>query len=165
MNYGKVFVKEKMGIHRKKPTSNKELTMWENKKSKAYALIAASENEEVTCRIAPFTNVFSALKKLKEVSDSHTQLEVVQLMIKLFNLELKDDDSLALASEIRAIMHDGEATSVKMDVLLKAFVKALYPTYSHYLESVQASVKLKEITFDSLVEKFAEREKVFGKRK
>lgn len=82
-------------------------------------------------------------------------------MIKLFNIELKDDDPLALAYKIRAIMHDVEATSVKMDVPLTPFIKALYSTYSHYLESLQASGKLKEITFDSLVEKIEEIEKGF----
>eukprot|EP00253_Pinus_taeda_P027529 PITA_27529 len=35
-------------------------------------------------------------------------------------------------------------------------------TYSNYLESLQANGNLKEITLDSLVKKFAEREKAFG---
>jgi len=33
---------------REQPTSYKEFTIWENKNSKAYALIAASVNEEVS---------------------------------------------------------------------------------------------------------------------
>ena len=52
-------------------------------------------------------------------------------MIKLFSLELKNDDSLALALEVRSIMHDIKATSVEIDIPLIAYVKALYPTYSH----------------------------------
>jgi len=76
-------------------------------------------------------------------------------MIKWLNLELKDNDPLALAFEIRAIMHDIEDTRLKIDVPLTTFIKALYPTYSIYLESLQASGKLKEISFNSLVEKFA----------
>lgn len=100
--------------------------------------------------ITPFTNIFIALKKLKDLYDSHLELEVVQLMIKLFTLEL----DLALASKIRATMHDVEANRVKKNVPLKTFLKALYPTYFNYLESLQASVKIKEISFDSLVWKF-----------
>ena len=37
-----------------KPTSDKEFAIWENKNSKAYALIAASINEEVSYHISPF---------------------------------------------------------------------------------------------------------------
>ena len=83
-------------------------------------------------------------------------------MIKLFNLEMKNDDPLALASEVRSIMHDIDSTGVKMDIPLIAYVKALYPTYSHYLESLQASGNLEHITFDTLEKKIVEREKAFG---
>lgn len=79
-------------------TLNKEFTIWENKNSKAYALIATSINEEVSRHISPFSNAFEALQKLKELYDSHSKLEVVQLMIKLFSLELQNDDPISLAS-------------------------------------------------------------------
>jgi hypothetical protein len=85
-------------------------------------------------------------------------------MVKLFNLELKNDDPMDLASEIKSIMHDIDATRVKIDLPLTTFIKALYPTYSHYLESLQASGQMKSITFDKLVEKVAEHEKSFGKK-
>ena len=84
--------------------------------------------------------------------------------MKLFNLELKENDPTKLASEIKAIFHDIEATGVKVDLQLIAFIKALYPTYSHYLESLQASGQMKDINFDILVEKIVEREKAFGKK-
>lgn len=85
-------------------------------------------------------------------------------MINLFSLELKNDDPLALTSEVRSIMHDIKNTHVKIDISLIAYVKALYPTYSHYLESFQESGNLKEITFDPLEKNFAERDKAFGKK-
>jgi len=141
------------------PTSNKELVIWENKNSKAYALIAASINEEVSCHISSYSTAFEALQTLKELYDSHSTLEVVQLMIKLFTLELKNNDPLALASKVKSIMHDIKSTKVERDIPLIAFLKALYPTYSNYLEPLQANGNLKDITFDSLVKKFAEREK------
>lgn len=53
--------------------------------------------------------------------------------MKLLNLELKDNDPMALALEIKAISHDINATSVKVDISLTTFIKALYPTYLHYL--------------------------------
>lgn len=62
-------------------------------------------------------------------------------------------------------MHDIKATRVELDIPLIFYVKVLYPTYSHYLESLQASGNLKEITFTSLEKKFVEREKDFGKKK
>ena len=147
-----------------KPTSDKEFAIWENKNNKAYALIATSVNEEVSHHISTFSNAFEALQKLKELYDSHSALEVVQLMIKLFTLELQNNDPLALASEVKSIMHDIKVTNVELDIPLIAFLKALYPTYSNYLESLQANGNLKDITFDSLVKKFAEREKTFGKK-
>jgi hypothetical protein len=84
--------------------------------------------------------------------------------MKLFNLEMKDNDPMKLAFEIIALYHDIEATGVKVDLQLTAFIKALYPTYSHNLGSLQASEKMKDMIFDKLIEKIAEREKSFGKK-
>ena len=42
------------------PTSDKEFVIWENKNNKAYALIAASVNEQVSRHISPFSNAFEA---------------------------------------------------------------------------------------------------------
>lgn len=61
---------------------------------------------------SPFSNSFKALNNLTELYDYHSELEVVQLMINVFNLELKNYDPLALASKVRSIMHDIKATSV-----------------------------------------------------
>lgn len=148
-----------------KPTSNKELAVWENKDYKAYAMVSSFVSEEVSCHITPITNSYDALKKLKGLNDSHLKLEVVQLMIKLFNLDLRDNDPLVLDLEIIAITHDVGVTGVKMDILLTNFVKTLYPIYYYYLESLQASSPLKDTTFDTLMGKFARQEKDFIKRK
>jgi hypothetical protein len=86
------------------------------------------------------------------------------MMVKLFNLEFKNGDPMALASKIKAITHDIDATGVNIDLPLIAFIKLFYPTYFHYLESMQASGQMKSISFDKLVEKIAEREKAFGKK-
>eukprot|EP00253_Pinus_taeda_P007655 PITA_07655 len=147
-----------------KPSSYKELATWENKNIKAYALIAASVNKEVSRHISSYSTAFEALQKLNEFYDSHSTLKVVQLMIKLFTLELQNNDPLALASEINSIMHDIKSTKVELDISRIAFLKALYPTYSNYLESLQANGNLKDITFESLVKKFVEKEKAFGKK-
>ena len=69
------------------------------------------------CHISPFSNAYDALKKLKELYDSNSELEVVQLMIKLFSLELKNDDPLAVASEVRSITHDIKNNDVEIDIL------------------------------------------------
>ena len=61
-------------------------------------------------------------------------------------------------------MYDIDSTGVKIDIALIALIKALYPTYSNYLESLQASGNLKSLTFDTLADKIAEREKAFGKK-
>src|SRR5699024_10865005 len=96
--------------------------------------------------------------------DSHSVLEVVQLMIKLFTLELQNNDPLALASEVKSIMHDIKSTKVELNIPLIAFLKALYPTYSNYLESLQANGNLKDITIDSLVKKFVKERKLLERR-
>eukprot|EP00253_Pinus_taeda_P016613 PITA_16613 len=110
------------------PPSDKELVIWENKNSKAYALIAASVNEEVSRYISSYSTTFEALQKLKELYDSHSALEVFQLMIKLFTLELQNNDPLALASEVKSIMHDIKST--KFAEREKAFGKKTTPESS-----------------------------------
>ena len=91
------------------------------------------------------------------------KLEIIELLMKLFNLELKDNDPMKLASEIRAIFHDIVATGVKVGIQLTAFIKALYTTYTHYLESLQASGQMKSMPLETLVEKIAEKQKSFAK--
>ena len=86
--------------------------------------------------ILPLSTAFEALQKLKELYHSHSALEVVQLMIKLFTLELQNNDPLALASEVKSITHDIKSTKLEFNIPLIAFLKALYPTYSNYLESL-----------------------------
>ena len=71
---------------------------------------------------------------------------------------------LLLHPKKKSIMHDIKSTKVELDIRLIAFLKALYPTYSNYLESLQVNGNLKDITFDSLAKKFVEREKAFGKK-
>jgi len=63
--------------------------------------------------------------------------------MKLFNLEIKDNDLMKLAFEIRALYHDIEAIGVKVDFQFTTFIKFLYPTNSKYLESLQDSEKRK----------------------
>ena len=47
--------------------------------------------------------------------------------MKLFNLELRDNEPMALDSKIKAITHDIYAIGVKVDVDLTTFIEALYP--------------------------------------
>ena len=68
------------------------------------------------------------------------------------------------AFEIKAIFHDIKATGIEVNLQLTTFIKVLHPFYSHYLECLQASRQLKDITFDELVNKIAKREKVFRKK-
>lgn len=53
------------------PTSDKEFSIWENKKRKGYAFIIASISEDVSHHISPFSNALKALEKMKELYDSH----------------------------------------------------------------------------------------------
>jgi hypothetical protein len=50
---------------------------------------------------------------------------------------------MALASGIKAIIHEIGVVGVEIDIAPMAFIKPIYPTYSHYLESLQASGQLK----------------------
>jgi hypothetical protein len=50
----------------------------DDKDKKAYILIVASINEEVSRRIESIKNSWGALKKLKDLYDSHLKLELFQ---------------------------------------------------------------------------------------
>jgi hypothetical protein len=146
------------------PIGDKEIIVWKNKDKKEYAIIAVSISEEVSCQLVSIKDSYGALKKLKDLYDSHSELEIIYLFLKLFNIELRDNEPMDLASEIKSITHDIATTIVKVDVSLTTFIKALYPTYSHYLESLQASGNMKSLNFDTLVKRIAECEKDFGKK-
>ena len=78
------------------------------------------------------------------------------MLLKIFNLELKDNDHMAITCYIRAIVHDIDAIlNVKVEIFLIAFINVLYPTYSHYFELLQGSVQLNVLKFDTMVEKIA----------
>ena len=91
-------------------------------------------------------------------------MEVIQLILKLFSLEVKDNDAMLVAYEIKEIMHKVQEYGMKPELPLASFVKSLYSTHSNYLESLQASDKFKDLTFDTLVEKIADKEKAFGNK-
>jgi hypothetical protein len=77
-----------------------------NKDKKDYTLITTFVSEEVSRHIRSIKDSWSALKKLKDLYDSHSELELIQLLMKLFNLKMKDNDHVALTFESKAIMHD-----------------------------------------------------------
>jgi hypothetical protein len=98
-----------------KPTVDKELIIWTNKYKKAYALIFSFVSEEESYHIISIKYYWSALKKLKDLYDLHSKLELIQLLMKIFNLEMKDNDTMVLASKIKSIMDDVDDTSVKIE--------------------------------------------------
>jgi hypothetical protein len=146
------------------PTSNKERVIWKDKDQKSYDVIVVTVSEEVSLHIVYNNESYGALKKLNDLYDFHSELELIKFLVKLFNIELKNDDPMTLASEIKAIMHDIDFIGVNIYLLLTTFINAFYPTYYHYLESLQASGQMESITFDTLVKKVAECEKAFGKK-
>ena len=85
------------------PTNAKDLALSKSKDKKAYALIIASISEKVSRHLVSSKSACEVLKKIKDLYDSHSELEIIQLLMELFNLELKDNDPMKLASEIRAI--------------------------------------------------------------
>jgi hypothetical protein len=90
-------------------------------------------SEEVSLHISSINDSYSASKILNEFYDTYSELELIQLMVKLFKIELKNDDPMALDLEKKTIMHDIEAIEVKIDPSLIDFIKTLYHTYSYYL--------------------------------
>ena len=53
-------------------------------------MIAATISEEASWNITPTKTYHDALNKMKDLYDPHLKLEVIQLLLKLFNLELKE---------------------------------------------------------------------------
>ena len=127
-------------------------------------MIIANVSEEASQHIMLDKSCFEALKTLKYLHESPSKMEIIQLMLKLFSLELKDNDPVLDASENWAIMHKIQASSMELELPLATFVNSLYLTHSNYLESLKASDKFKELTFDNLEEKIADIEKVFRKK-
>ena len=78
----------------------------ENRDKKTYPLIISTLIEEVIQHILSAKNSYGALKKLKYLYGSQSKLELIQLLLKLFNLELKDNDHMVVASNITSIMHE-----------------------------------------------------------
>ena len=91
-------------------------------------------------------------------------MEIIQLMLKLFILKVNYNDPIMVAFEIKSIMDNIQEFSMKPDLPLAKFVNSLYPTHSKYLESLQESDKFKDLTFDTLVENIADKEKAFGNK-
>jgi hypothetical protein len=88
------------------PTSNKECSIWNNKDMKTYVMIFSIVSEEVRHDIVSINELYGSLNNLKDLYDSHEELELIQLLVNIFNLELNNDDPMVLASKIKAIMHD-----------------------------------------------------------
>ena len=97
-------------------------------------MIISSVSEEVSRHLVSSQSAWQALKKIKDLYDSHFELEIIQSLMKLFNLELKDNDPMKLAYGIKVIFHDIDAIVVKVDIQLTAFIKSLYASYTHYLD-------------------------------
>ena len=53
------------------PIGDKELSIWKNKHKKEHALIVASVSEEVIYYLVSIKYSYGALKKLKDLYDSH----------------------------------------------------------------------------------------------
>ena len=59
------------------PTNSKELALSKSKDKKAYALIIASVSEEISRYLVSSKIAWEALKKLKDLYDSHSELEIL----------------------------------------------------------------------------------------
>jgi hypothetical protein len=55
-------------------------------------VIYATISEEVSHHIASIKSSYNNLKILNELYDIHSELELIQLMVNLFNLDLNNDD-------------------------------------------------------------------------
>lgn len=90
--------KEKDGkeIEPQLPYEKKQLSIQETNDKQAYVLISTSVTEEVSIYIHFSNTTPGGLNKLKEIYDSHSKLEIIQLILKLFNLKMKDNDHMKL---------------------------------------------------------------------
>jgi hypothetical protein len=60
-----------------KPIENKECSIWNNKYNKSYSLIVVMLSEDVRCHIISIKDSYGALKKFKDLYDSHSELELI----------------------------------------------------------------------------------------
>jgi hypothetical protein len=59
------------------PIGDKELAIWKSKDKKAFALIATFASEYVSMHIISCKTICVVLKKLKDLYDSHSKLEII----------------------------------------------------------------------------------------
>jgi len=59
---------------------------------------SATVSEEVSHHIASISYSYGALKRLNKLYDTQFELELMQLILNLFNLDLKNDDPMDLTS-------------------------------------------------------------------
>jgi hypothetical protein len=97
-----------------------------NEHNKAYALIVASVNKEVSHHNKSIKYSWGDLKKLKYLYDSHSKLELIQLLLNLFNLHGKDNGPMTLASKIKSVMHDIDSIDVKIGIAIMAFIRCFF---------------------------------------
>ena len=65
---------------------------------------------------------------------THTLISrMIEVILKLFSLEVKDNDHMLVTTEVREIMYKIEASSMKTNLPFATFVKSLYYTDSNYL--------------------------------
>ena len=99
-------------------------------------MITATISEDVSQHVFPAKSCFGELKALKDLYGSHYEMEIIQLILKLFNLELKYNDLMLVAFDIIEIMHKIQASGMKPNLPLVSCLNSLYSTHSNYLESL-----------------------------
>lgn len=114
--------------------STKEL-VWQHKNKKALSLIGASVTENVNWHINNLDTKWGTLKELKDLYDLHLELEFMQLQLKLFNLEMKDNDPLSLASKINVMKHGIKVIGGQVDITRstsRPYSRHIHTILNHY---------------------------------
>ena len=67
-------------------------------------MITAIVSEEASQHIFPAKSCFEALKALNDLYDSHSKMEIIHLLSKLFSLEVKNNDPMLVTYEIKVLI-------------------------------------------------------------
>lgn len=82
-------------------------------------------------------------------------------MIKLFNIELKNGNPLALASEVILIMHDIKSIAIELDIPLIPYVKEYIPPIHSILSHCKKVATLRRLPLNPLRRSLLKERRIF----
>jgi hypothetical protein len=152
-----------------KPTDEATLAELEVKNAKVLSLIKSSVNDEMYVHIENTTDGWCTSKFLKDLFDTQPESKKFDIQLKLLQHKLiEGGDVHGYISRLKNIKQ--EILNVGFQAIDDSFMTTIlivgFPSsYTHFLETLQVTGNLDNLTFDELSEMLSQHNKTFGKKK